>query len=69
MGYFNNQTGYPNDILASRAIIKRSNYALIPPDGLVRNIIPGFENCDVTILSTPKLGATFVDYLDRKSVV
>ena len=63
MGYFNNQTGYPTDILSTRAIIKRGNYALIPPNGLVRNVIPGFENCDVTILSTPKLGATFVDYL------
>ena len=63
MGYFTNQTGYPTDLLASRSIIKRKNYALIPPEGLVRNVIPGFENCDVTILATPKLGATFVDYL------
>jgi (S)-ureidoglycine aminohydrolase len=63
VGYINNQIGYPKDILASRSIIKRDNYAVIPPDGLVRNIIPGFENCDVTILATPKLGATFVDYL------
>lgn len=63
MGYINNNTGYPKDLLASRAIIKRHNYALIPPDGLVKNIIPGFENCDITILSTPKLGASFVDYL------
>lgn len=62
MGYLNNNTGYPQDLLMSRAIIKRGNYALITPDGLVKNIIPGFENCDVTILSTPKLGATFVDY-------
>ncbi len=63
MGYLNNNTGYPQDLLMSRAIVKRGNYALITPDGLVKNIIPGFENCDVTILSTPKLGATFVDYL------
>lgn len=63
MGYINNNTGYPKDLLASRAIIKRQNYALIPPDGLVKNIIPGFDNCDITILSTPKLGASFVDYL------
>lgn len=63
MGYLNNNTGYISDLLASRSIIKRGNYALITPDGLVKNIIPGFENCDVTILSTPKLGATFVDYL------
>ena len=63
MGYINNNTGYPKDLLASRAVIKRQNFALIPPDGLVKNIIPGFENCDITILATPKLGASFVDYL------
>lgn len=63
MGYINKQTGYPADVLSSRSIIKRHNYALIEPDGLVKNIIPGFENCDITILSSPKLGATFVDYL------
>ncbi len=33
--------------------MKHGNYALLTPDGLVKNIIPGFENCDVTILSTP----------------
>lgn len=63
MGYLNNNTGYTKDLLISRAIIKRNNYAIIPPDGLVRNVIPGFDNCDITILATPKLGATFVDYL------
>ncbi|GBU09614.1 hypothetical protein AwWohl_07520 [Gammaproteobacteria bacterium] len=63
MGYLNNNIGYPKDILQSRAIIKRNNYALIEPNGLVKNVLPGFENCDVTILATPKLGASFVDYL------
>ncbi|EEN5289260.1 cupin domain-containing protein [Salmonella enterica subsp. enterica serovar Enteritidis] len=63
MGYLNNVTGYRDDLLANRAIVKHGNYALLTPDGLVKNIIPGFENCDVTILSTPKLGASFVDYL------
>lgn len=63
MGYINNNVGYPKDLLSSRAIIKRNNYAIIPPDGLVKNVVPGFENCDVTILATPKLGASFVDYL------
>lgn len=63
MGYLNNVTGYRDDLLANRAIVKHGNYALLTPDGLVKNIIPGFDKCDVTILSTPKLGATFVDYL------
>ncbi len=63
MGYLNNVTGYRDDLLINRSIIKRGNYALIEPDGLVKNVIPGFENCDTTILASPKLGASFVDYL------
>ncbi|MGL4859168.1 MAG: (S)-ureidoglycine aminohydrolase [Enterobacteriaceae bacterium] len=63
MGYLNNNVGYPKDILSSRAVIRKESYAIIPPDGLVCNVIPGFEHCDVTILSSPKLGASFVDYL------
>lgn len=54
MGYLNNVTGYRDDLLANRAIVKHGNFALLTPDGLVKNIIPGFENCDATILSTPK---------------
>jgi len=63
MGFRNNATGYPGDLLETRAIIKKNNYAVIPPNGLVKNQIPGFEDCDVTILASPKLGASFVDYL------
>jgi (S)-ureidoglycine aminohydrolase len=43
--------------------VKKDNYAVIPPDGQVKNQIPGFEGCEITILSSPKLGAHFVDYL------
>ncbi len=63
MGYLNNVTGYRDDILSNRSIIKKGNYALIEPDGLVKNVIPGFEKAAVTILSSPKIGASFVDYL------
>lgn len=63
MSYLNGVTGYREDILANRSIIKRGNFALIEPDGIVKNVIPNFENCEVTILSSPKLGASFVDYL------
>lgn len=63
MGYLNNVVGYREDLLSSRSIVRHGNFALLTPDGLVKNIIPGFENCDATILSTPKLGASFVDYL------
>jgi (S)-ureidoglycine aminohydrolase len=62
MGFRNDNSGYRNDILASRSIIKRGNFAVIPLDGLVKNAIPGFINCNITILASPKLGATFVDY-------
>lgn len=63
MSYRNGQIGYPGAPLASRAVIKKNNYALIPVNGLVKNRIPGFDNCDLTILASPKLGASFVDYL------
>lgn len=63
MGYLNDQIGYRDDILINRSVIKKNNFALIEPDGLVENVIPGFENCSVTILSSPKIGASFVDYL------
>lgn len=43
MGYLNNVTGYRDDLLANRAIVKHGNFALLTPDGLVKNIIPGFK--------------------------
>ena len=42
MGYLNNVVGYRDDLLASRSIVRHGNYALLTPDGLVKNIIPGF---------------------------
>lgn len=63
MSYLNHVTGYRRDLLHSRSVVKKNNYALLEPDGLVKNVLPGFENCDVTILGSPKLGASFVDYL------
>lgn len=55
--------GYPKDLLASRSIIEHGKYALIAPEGLVNNVVPGFENCIISILGSPKLGASFVDYI------
>lgn len=63
MSYLNNQLGYREDILSTRSIVKKDNYVLLEPDGLVKNRIPGYENCDVTILGSPSLGASFADYL------
>lgn len=63
MSYFNGQTGYRNDLLTTRSVVKKENYVLIEPDGIVKNSIPGYEKCDVTILGSPQMGASFADYL------
>ncbi|MCL2857452.1 MAG: (S)-ureidoglycine aminohydrolase [Oscillospiraceae bacterium] len=55
--------GYPGDILSTRAMIKHGDYALIPPTGLVNNVVPGLENCRVSIVASPRLGASFVQYI------
>lgn len=57
------KNGFPDKLLESRSIIKQGLYALITPEGLVNNSVPGFENCYVSILSSPRLGASFVDYI------
>lgn len=63
MGYLNNQLGYRDEMLETRSVVKRNNWVLLDPDGLVKNRIPGYENCDLTILGSPEMGASFVDYL------
>lgn len=63
MGYKNNNTGYRDGLLESRAIVQKGEYAIIPHDGLVKNTVPGFENVNITILGSPKIGASFSDYL------
>ena len=55
--------GYPSDILSTRAVIRPGKYVVIPPEGLVNNVIPGIENCRVSIVASPKYGASFVQYL------
>ena len=59
MGYKNHKTGYRDGLLTSDAKIKLGYWALLKHDGLVKNSIPGFENCNISILGTPRLGATF----------
>ncbi|MHC1721064.1 MAG: (S)-ureidoglycine aminohydrolase [Clostridiaceae bacterium] len=54
---------YPKDLLGSRAVIEPGKFALIPPEGLVNNVIPGFKNCITSIVASPKYGASFVQYL------
>ena len=53
MGYLNNQLGYRDEMLETRSVVKRNNWVLLDPDGLVKNRIPGYENCDLTILGSP----------------
>ena len=55
--------GYPQGLLSSRAIIEPGKFALIPPEGLVNNVIPGFSGCYTSIVASPKYGASFVQYL------
>ena len=63
MSYLNNQVGYREELLITRSVIKKDNWVLLEPDGLVKNSIPGYVNCDTTILGTPAMGASFADYL------
>jgi (S)-ureidoglycine aminohydrolase len=63
MSYLNNQIGYRDALLETRSVIKKDNYTILEVDGLVKNMIPGYVNCDVTILGTPEMGASFADYL------
>lgn len=54
---------YPKDLLSTRAIVRHGQFALIPPEGLVKNVIPGFVRSDISILASPALGANFAQYV------
>lgn len=54
---------YPKDLLSTRAVVKPGLFAVIPKDGLVNNVIPYIENCRVSIVASPKMGASFVEYV------
>ncbi|MGI6686734.1 MAG: hypothetical protein ACOX47_14915 [Bacillota bacterium] len=54
---------YPTDILSTRAVVKHGVYAIIPPTGLVNNVVPGINGCTISVLASPKMGAGFVQYL------
>lgn len=54
---------YPKDLLQARAVVKPGMYTIIPPEGRVFNVIPGIEGCRMTILCTPKVGASFVQII------
>lgn len=54
---------YPSDLLSTRAVVKPGQYAVIPENGLVNNVIPGWQDCKTSILTSPKIGAGFVMYI------
>ena len=54
---------YPHDLLQSRAVVRPGLWAVIPPEGRVYNVVPGFEGCRLTILCSPKIGAGFVQII------
>lgn len=59
--------GYPTDLLATRAVVKPGLWAVIPKDGLVNNVIPNIRGCKVSIVASPKMGASFVQYVVEAS--
>lgn len=54
---------YPIGHLKNRSVVKHGNYAVISPEGRVVNCVPGFADCKMTILATPKMGASFVQMI------
>ncbi|MDY3867999.1 MAG: (S)-ureidoglycine aminohydrolase [Pyramidobacter sp.] len=55
--------GYPKGLLSSRAVVKNGVYSIIPPEGRVLNVIPGFEGFKTSIIASPKYGPSFVQYV------
>ena len=51
---------YPVGPLKNRSIIKPGNYVVLSTEGRVINTVPGFEDCKLTIIASPKYGASFV---------
>ena len=54
---------YPKGFLESRAVIKPGIFTIIPPEGRVINSVPGFKGCKLTIIASPKHGASFAQYV------
>ena len=55
--------GYPADLLSTRTVIKPGLFAVIPKDGLVNNVLPFLTGCRTSIVASPKMGASFVQYV------
>lgn len=59
---------YPTDLLQSRAVVKPGLWAVLPKDGLVNNVIPYIKDCRVSIVASPKMGASFVQYVVQAGI-
>lgn len=59
--------GYREDLLGTRAEVHPGLWAVIPPNGLVNNVIPYIMGCKVSIVASPKMGASFVQYIVEAS--
>ncbi|WP_454765132.1 (S)-ureidoglycine aminohydrolase [Cupriavidus campinensis] len=55
--------GYPVGLLKNRSVVEHGNFAVISPDGRVINVVPGIEDCKMTLLATPKMGASFIQMI------
>ena len=53
---------YPEDLLSTRAVVKPGLWAVIPKTGLVNNVIPNIIGGKVSIVCSPKMGASFTQY-------
>lgn len=54
---------YRSDLLSTRAEVHQGLWAVIPPNGLVNNVIPYIKGCKVSVVASPKMGASFVQYI------
>ncbi len=54
---------YPEHPLSTRAVVKPGLWAVLPEGGLVNNVIPAIKGCRVSIVASPKIGASFVQYI------
>lgn len=51
------------DLLSTRAVVKPGLWSIIPYSSLVNNSVPYIDNCKVSIVASPKIGASFAEYI------
>ncbi|XXJ18567.1 (S)-ureidoglycine aminohydrolase [Desulfovibrio caledoniensis] len=58
---------YPEGFLKNRSEYVPGKYAVITTEGRVINVVPGIEDCALSIVASPKLGANFVQMVGAVS--